>query len=113
MDVKKVDEQFLHCRLVGGGEEILFIAVYASPNEQRRHSLWETLSLLADGIDEPWLLAGDFNEIKSPMEQKGGGRVSEVRCRKFNDWIQSCSLIDLDAFIYMKRAKMGGIGQGV
>ncbi|KAI9076108.1 hypothetical protein K1719_041922 [Acacia pycnantha] len=48
-------------------------------------------------INDPWLLAGDFNDIKTPMEQKGGGRISEVRCRRFNNWIQDSCLIDLEA----------------
>ncbi|KAI9121013.1 hypothetical protein K1719_008046 [Acacia pycnantha] len=74
-----------------------FSAVYASPCEQKRHSLWNTFQELESNVSEPWLIAGDFNEIKTPLEQKGGGRVSEARCRKFNDWIQGCGLIDIDA----------------
>ncbi|KAI9107301.1 hypothetical protein K1719_021689 [Acacia pycnantha] len=61
---------------------------------------------------EPWLLAGDFNEIKTPMEQRGGGRVNETRCSKFNDWIQDCSLIDLEAngpFYTWKGPKWDGL----
>ncbi|KAI9072192.1 hypothetical protein K1719_045859 [Acacia pycnantha] len=71
--------------------------IYASPCEQKRHSLWNTFQELESNVSEPWLIAGDFNEIKTPLEQKGGGRVSEARCRKFNDWIQGCGLIDIDA----------------
>ncbi|KAI9107229.1 hypothetical protein K1719_021838 [Acacia pycnantha] len=48
------------------------------------------------GITEPWLIAGDFNEIRSPFEQKGGGRINEMRCRRFNDWIQDCGLVDVE-----------------
>ncbi|KAI9070476.1 hypothetical protein K1719_047561 [Acacia pycnantha] len=53
------------------GEEMLFTAVYASPTESKRHRLWESLYNLACDITEPWLLAGDFNDIKTPLEQKG------------------------------------------
>ncbi|KAI9120458.1 hypothetical protein K1719_007491 [Acacia pycnantha] len=56
----------------------------------------DDLQSLATNISGPWLLAGDFNEIKSPLEQKGGGRVNETRCRRFNEWIQGCGLIDVD-----------------
>lgn len=61
---------------------------------------------------EPWLLAGDFNEIKSPLEKKGGGRVNEMRCARFNDWIQSCNLIDIEAsgpFFTWKGPKWEGL----
>ncbi|KAI9111237.1 hypothetical protein K1719_017848 [Acacia pycnantha] len=47
-------------------------------------------------VYEPWLVAGDFNEIKSPMEQKGGGRVNENQCHVFNEWIQQCELVDME-----------------
>ncbi|KAI9111060.1 hypothetical protein K1719_017935 [Acacia pycnantha] len=56
--------------------------------------------------------SGDFNEIKSPMEQKGGGRTNEVRCRRFQNWIQGCNLIDLDAkgpFFTWKGPKWEGL----
>ncbi|KAI9097514.1 hypothetical protein K1719_025285 [Acacia pycnantha] len=78
------------------GEEIFFTAVYTSPSESKRHRLWETLYNLACDISKPWLLTWDFNDTKTPLEQKGGGRVNEIRYRKFNDWIEDCSLIDVE-----------------
>ncbi|XP_028793137.1 uncharacterized protein LOC114748847 [Neltuma alba] len=78
----KKDEQFLHCRVLWGGDSLLLTIVYGSPNEQKRQALWQKLKCLEEEIDEPWFLARDFNEIKSPLEQKGGGRINE-NC--FND----------------------------
>ncbi|KAI9088650.1 hypothetical protein K1719_029764 [Acacia pycnantha] len=112
VDVRVTDEQFLHCKLCLEGNEMLFTAVYANPNEQRRIRLWSMLSQIANEVDEPWILAGDFNEIKTPLEQKGGGRVSERRCRQFSDWIQECHLLDLDAsgpFFTWKGPKWEGL----
>ncbi|KAI9075687.1 hypothetical protein K1719_042303 [Acacia pycnantha] len=97
VDVLVKDEQFVHCRVSMEGKEMLFTAVYANPCEQRRHRTWEVLHMLASDVAEPWLMAGDFNEIKTPLEQKGGGRINETRCRNFNEWIQSCNLIDVEA----------------
>ncbi|KAI9117550.1 hypothetical protein K1719_011716 [Acacia pycnantha] len=96
VEVLKEEEQFIHCKVKLDDKRMLFTAVYASPCEQKRQSLWSSLHSLASEIAEPWLLAGDFNEIKSPLEQKGGGRVNISRCRKFNEWIQHCNLIDMD-----------------
>ncbi|KAI9119115.1 hypothetical protein K1719_009790 [Acacia pycnantha] len=76
-----------------GKEEMLFSAIYANPNEHQRHKLWSLLKNLASEMPVPWLLAGDFNDIKTPLEQRGGG-VNETRCRNFNTWIQDCNLID-------------------
>ncbi|KAI9073110.1 hypothetical protein K1719_044919 [Acacia pycnantha] len=73
VDVIVIDEQFIHCKLSLGENVMLFTAIYANPNDQRRHRVWELLNNMAGVINNPWLLAGDFNEIKSPLEQKGGG----------------------------------------
>ncbi|KAI9085740.1 hypothetical protein K1719_032346 [Acacia pycnantha] len=97
VDVLVKDEQFLHCKLRLGGEEMVFTAVYASPNEHRRSRVWNLLHRIASETEEPWLLAGDFNDIKTPLEQRGGGRIRESRCNRFNSWIQDCSLIDMEA----------------
>ncbi|KAI9070707.1 hypothetical protein K1719_047329 [Acacia pycnantha] len=97
VDVRIIHEQFIHCKVSLGGEEMLFTAIYASPTEQKRHRLWEILHEMACLINEPWILVGDFNDIKTPLEQKGGGRINESRCRRFNEWIEECRLIDIDA----------------
>ncbi|KAI9074353.1 hypothetical protein K1719_043647 [Acacia pycnantha] len=57
--------------------------------------LWEKLDSIATTMIDPWLLAGDWNEISTCREQKGGGRVNEGRCRRFHDWIEGSRLIDL------------------
>ncbi|KAI9125353.1 hypothetical protein K1719_003969 [Acacia pycnantha] len=112
LDVIVKDEQFIQCKLRLNGEETLFTAVYASPCEQNRRRLWQALKELASTISVPWIFAGDFNEIKTPLEQKGGGRVNEVRCRVFNEWIQECGLIDVEAkgpFFTWKGPKWEGL----
>ncbi|KAI9094816.1 hypothetical protein K1719_026622 [Acacia pycnantha] len=95
--IRDMRDQFLHCNVRLGGANLLFTAIYANPNVQRWHGLWEDLLRISEGVNVPWLLGGDFNEIKSPLEQKGGGRVNETRCRRFNDWIQDCKLLDIEA----------------
>ncbi|KAI9100928.1 hypothetical protein K1719_024052 [Acacia pycnantha] len=112
VNVLERDEQYVHCNLILGGNNMIFTAVYASPNEQRRSRIWDLLHQKANLIVDPWLIAGDFNEIKSPLEQKGGGRINEHRCRKFNAWIQECNLIDIEAngpFFTWKGPKWDGL----
>ncbi|KAI9126551.1 hypothetical protein K1719_002147 [Acacia pycnantha] len=91
------NEQFIHSRIGVNDEFLLFTAVYASPSEQKRRELWEMLQGMVADIIEPWLIAGDFNDIRSPYEQKGGGRVNESRCARFNDWIQRSDLVEVEA----------------
>ncbi|KAI9115930.1 hypothetical protein K1719_012860 [Acacia pycnantha] len=112
VEVLRIEEQFVHCNLKMEGDEFLFSAIYANPNEHRRHELWEMLSSIGSEVNVPWLLAGHFNEIKTPLEQVGGGRVNESRCRRFNTWIQDCNLIDVKAngpFYTWKGSKWDGL----
>lgn len=53
---------------------IIFIltALYASPIFEVKRHLWHNLSELADYINLPWLVIGDFNEISHPREKFGG-----------------------------------------
>ncbi|KAI9123983.1 hypothetical protein K1719_005283 [Acacia pycnantha] len=97
VDILQIKDQFIHCKLNLGGNTMLFTAIYANPNKQRRYSIWDMLYDISLEVNELWLLAGDFNEIKPPLEQQGGGRINATRCRIFNEWIQDCCLIDLEA----------------
>lgn len=72
VDVIEIEDQFIHCRIGVENKSMLFTTVYASPNEQRRHRIWHRLFNISLEISEPWLLAGDYNEIKTPLEQKSG-----------------------------------------
>lgn len=90
------NKQFLHCQLSGiGARPWLFTAVYASPRASERKVLWDELSALSATINDPWMLAGDFNDIKMAEEQCGGDVIDERRCKRFRDNIEACRLIDL------------------
>ncbi|KAI9116715.1 hypothetical protein K1719_012373 [Acacia pycnantha] len=69
VDVRIMHEQFIHCKVSIGEEEMLVTILYASPTEQKRHRLWEALYEMACEISEPWVLVGDFNEIRTPSER--------------------------------------------
>ncbi|KAI9114964.1 hypothetical protein K1719_013977 [Acacia pycnantha] len=71
VDTLVKDQHFIHCKLILGSESMTFSAVYASPTENRRSRTWEDLYKISCDTSDPWLIAGDFNEIKSPLEQKG------------------------------------------
>ncbi|KAI9111887.1 hypothetical protein K1719_017577 [Acacia pycnantha] len=79
VDILLKNEQFIHCKLGLNREEMIFTTIYASPNVHKRDGIWSVLQKLASETEEPWLLAGDFNEIKTPMEQKGGGRTNIMK----------------------------------
>ncbi|KAK1258540.1 hypothetical protein QJS04_geneDACA020390 [Acorus gramineus] len=48
--------------------------------------------------DSPWLVGGDFNEVRYSSEKSGGKPVHSRRLRKFNSCIDDSGLQDLKAF---------------
>ncbi|MCI16770.1 hypothetical protein A2U01_0037914, partial [Trifolium medium] len=69
------DFHFLHVQVQEKNvDPWLLTVVYASPREQERGETWNKLRQLAANINEPWLMVGDFNEIASPEEKKGGAQ---------------------------------------
>lgn len=61
--------------------------------------MWEALKDVAHNMNGAWLLAGDFNDIISPMEKKGGGPPNFSKMKNFADRISNsrCNLMDLGA----------------
>lgn len=55
--------------------------------EQRR-SLWTAIQQLANGMNFPWILRGDFNVLKSPKDKLFGNSVSYGETKDFNECIQ-------------------------
>ena len=94
--VLKKHKQFLHCEIMGVSRfPWYFTAVYASPRAQERQEFWAEMEQLAVQVRGPWLLTGDFNDIKNRNEQRGGGEINENKCKKFCENIEKCRLIDL------------------
>ncbi|XP_028752958.1 uncharacterized protein LOC114712575 [Neltuma alba] len=92
------NKQYIHCQVTGIGRCTWNLtAIYASPREQERKELWECLRILANRNTGPWLLLGDFNDIRDEKEQRRGGKIDERKCRRFSENIEKCRLIDLGA----------------
>jgi endonuclease/exonuclease/phosphatase family metal-dependent hydrolase len=70
-------------------------AVYGSPVYTIRTSLWTHLKNLRNNIISPWLMIGDFNEIKS-IDEVAGGSFNFSRANPFIDMINYCNLLDMD-----------------
>ena len=45
--------------------------------------------------EEPWIIGGDFNMIRSLEEKKGGVRTISAATNLFNDFIEESNLVDI------------------
>ncbi|XP_074289295.1 uncharacterized protein LOC141614451 [Silene latifolia] len=89
-------QQYITLEISRNGESPWFFsAVYASPDPSNRRALWDELQTFAQDNNHPWLLAGDFNEIRSLNERHGGDANMARRCKNFNNWIDNCELLEL------------------
>lgn len=67
--------------------------IYASNIVATRKRLWDNLYSLSRTINNPWLEAGDFNDILSQKYKWGG--ISYSRKIIFINCIDECQLLDL------------------
>lgn len=92
------DFQFIHLSVeFGMADRWYFTHVYASPRDDLRRQLWESLKIIVDGMIGQWMLAGDFNDIASVAEKKGGALASQRKCDLFMERMDDCQLMDLGA----------------
>jgi hypothetical protein len=74
VDVCNKSFQYMHLKVkYPNGGWWFFTPIYASPIEDKRRLLWEDLTAISPHITIPWLVAGDFNDIRCMEEKRGGG----------------------------------------
>ncbi|XP_020876164.1 uncharacterized protein LOC110227149 [Arabidopsis lyrata subsp. lyrata] len=89
------DERMIDVFVKFNDNGFYFSGVYGHPVQSMRHLFWERLERIGVVRDGAWILAGDFNEIKSNSEKIGGPHREEWSFRDFRNMITSCDLIDL------------------
>ncbi|CAL1384548.1 unnamed protein product [Linum trigynum] len=87
--------QFLHVQVCSGHDSWFLTAVYASPALIQRRALWQSVRSIAEGMEAPWILAGDFNSILQPSDKMGGAPFDASRARDFQDCVLDSGLTDL------------------
>ena len=73
----------------------LFSAIYASLDLDKCPILWNELSSITPNPSLPWLLTEDFNEILFQHESLSCSPPNYKSLSIFNDFINSCNLLDL------------------
>lgn len=96
VDVVASSDQYVHLKVTWRSNVTWFTtAVYANPRFSRRQALWDDLKMLAESMEEPWMVLGDFNSIAANHERKGGApNFASRSMRNFCSVIQDCNLLD-------------------
>uniref|UniRef100_A0A803PY28 Endonuclease/exonuclease/phosphatase domain-containing protein n=1 Tax=Cannabis sativa TaxID=3483 RepID=A0A803PY28_CANSA len=69
---------------------------YGEPNRSLRHQTWTLLRTMATESSLPWCCIGDFNNIMSNEDKKGGRPYPQSLITGFQETISACHLIDLE-----------------
>ncbi|XP_019168344.1 PREDICTED: uncharacterized protein LOC109164047 [Ipomoea nil] len=69
--------------------------IYGSLDPSLRKRLFAELTHHNCDINDPWLMAGDFNAVLSQEETSNTNNFSLSRCAGFRDWIFQEGLLDL------------------
>ena len=69
---------------------------YGNPETSRMVESWQLLTSLSGVSPLPWLIIGDFNEIRRNSEKEGGASQPKQQMARFNNVINSCGLVEVD-----------------
>ena len=69
--------------------------MYGHPALAIRMASWEELFKFGDDLQFPWLVIGDFNDVKSLDKKSGGTLTNHTTCLRFQNNVDGSSLIDL------------------
>jgi hypothetical protein len=80
---------------VMGDGEWRFTGFYGNPVRTKRRRNWELMKYLRRESDNPWICAGDFNEVLCASEQYGGNDRQEWMMEGFREAVDYCRFTDL------------------
>jgi hypothetical protein len=72
-----------------------FTGFYGHPEQERRRDSWDLLRSLAHDVSLPWCVMGDFNDMLSTEDKRGGTTQPQWLIRGFIEAVQDSRLIDL------------------
>ncbi|KAF8080110.1 hypothetical protein N665_0974s0006 [Sinapis alba] len=76
------------------GQKVYITFVYGDPVVEYRENVWECLTSMSLARSGPWLMLGDFNEITSNLEKKGGRKRTDTSFLPFQTMLSNCGMID-------------------
>lgn len=70
--------------------------VYGCPTHSGKDQVWNMIRGIAGPESVPWLCIGDFNQVSSLEDKKGGNPPNMGRIRVFREMLEDCGLTDLE-----------------
>ncbi|KAH7863457.1 hypothetical protein Vadar_017734 [Vaccinium darrowii] len=97
VEVQRMCSWFIDVKVqaTDGGSSWRLINVYFSSRVEVRKAQWDVFVQYKDCLGEDWAIWGDMNNIVSTDEKQGGVLPVQSNLRDFQDFINTCHLLDL------------------
>ncbi|XP_073046253.1 uncharacterized protein [Primulina eburnea] len=97
VDILRITEQSIHAKVECLVTKRNFCTsfVYGFNTIVQRRDLWDDLKSFGTLCNLPWIVMGDFNNVLSQHEKKGGLQVKNYETKDFVDCVASLDLLDL------------------
>lgn len=70
--------------------------IYGEPSRTHRYRTWDLLKNLSRDANLPWVLIGDFNNVTSQEDKRGGPPYPDNLIEGFNECLREADLRDLE-----------------
>ncbi|KAG5528802.1 hypothetical protein RHGRI_029458 [Rhododendron griersonianum] len=98
LDIEISSKNIVHTLVLNndGSQPWAATFIYGCPYREGREQVWEDLRRIGRSEKFPWLCMGDFNEVLSSTDKRGGNLPSHRRLGSFRDMLNDCGLVDLE-----------------
>ncbi|KAL3617220.1 hypothetical protein CASFOL_038967 [Castilleja foliolosa] len=92
-----LNNNFLHSQVTHNNNSVsrLLTTIYAPCNPSKKSAFWDLIDAFNISDNSSWLMVGDFNDITSQSEKKGGLPYASSSKHSLYDNLDSLGLIDL------------------
>ncbi|PHT79156.1 hypothetical protein T459_17208 [Capsicum annuum] len=77
------------------GHQFLITVIYGFNTMELRRTLWDELEHIAPGVNQPWLIAGEFNALLNPRDRQAGAPVTPADTQEFADCVRNVGIYEL------------------
>ncbi|CAN0888737.1 Transposon TX1 uncharacterized 149 kDa protein [Linum grandiflorum] len=94
--VRRYADNFIDTEVINGASGTFRLTgFYGFPERERRPASWDLLRSLGRGVNLPWCIIGDFNDILHQHEQKGRHERPQPLIDGFRMAVAECNLVDV------------------
>ena len=88
----------------------MLTVVYGFNTIDQRKNLWQELNMLAQGISQPWLIAGDCNALLSPKDRLAGAPVTMNAIRDFAECVKDIGVMNCNERVVIILGTTSSVG---